>query len=380
MNGRSFFDEGEISRLKQPHSSRTVDLSLISRLLEPFWQAMAALVPAWVAPNAITLSGLALVIASFGSMLIANPTLTGPAPRAVHLFAIVAIFAFQTLDALDGKQARKTKSSSALGNWCDHACDVAAVQMAMTTAGGAIGLGTGGALLFLLGSVIVNNYVTHWETRHTGTLYMGNGTSIYEAQLMMMAVHAVTLAVGMDFWGRSLLSCVPFASAVPFSAAPIRLWLVVVGVGAIGGVGIVGSLLRVARAKRPASVYLELVNPLALCSAGAVASAYVGGAGEGTTLPFVFSVSLLGLHLIARQILGQLVGSQVKIVDPKTVPLMLSCLALPLVSAPSVVNALGWANLVVALGVCLSTYVGATLAIARALDLPILTLPKRLLP
>lgn len=377
MNGRSFFDESELARLKQPHSSRTIDLSLISRLLEPFWQATAAMVPPWVAPNAITLSGLALVVASFGSMLIANPSLTGAAPKTVHLFAIVAIFAFQTLDALDGKQARKTKSSSALGNWCDHACDVAAVQMAMTTAGGAIGLGTGGALLFLLGSVIVNNYVTHWETRHTGTLYMGNGTSIYEAQLMMMAVHAITLAVGVEFWGRSLVSCVPFASAVPFSGAPIRLWLVVVGVGAIGGVGIVGSLLRVARAGRSPAVFLELVNPVALCTAGAVATTF---AGEGRTLPFVFSVSLLGLHLIARQILGQLVGSPVKVIDPKTLLLIVSGLALPFVSAPSVVSALGWANLVLALAVGLSTYVGATLAIARALDLPILTLPKRLLP
>ncbi|AKV00385.1 hypothetical protein AKJ09_07048 [Labilithrix luteola] len=377
MNGRGFFDTEELAQLKQPHRPHTVDLSLISRLLEPFWKATATLVPPWVAPNAITLSGLALVVASFGSMLIANPTLTGPAPKMVHVFAIVAIFAFQTLDALDGKQARKTKSSSALGNWCDHACDVAAIQMAMTTVGGAIGLGTGGALLFLLGSVIVNNYVIHWETRHTGTLYMGNGTSIYEAQLMMMAIHAITLGAGVELWGRPLGSLVPFAAAVPFASAPLRLWLVVVGVGAIGGVGMIGSLLRVARSGRGGAVFLELVNPFALCLAASVA---VCSAGHGMTLPFVFSASLLGLHLIARQILGQLVGSQVKVVDPKTVPLIASGLAMPFLSGPSVVSALGWANLVVALGVGLSTYLGATFAIARALELPILTLPKRLLP
>lgn len=376
-----FFDAEQTSRLRAPHSAKTIDLSLVSRALEPFWQACAAIVPPHVAPNAITLSGLALVALSFVAMVMVNPTFERAAPGAVHVFAIVAIFAFQTLDAIDGKQARKTKSSSALGNWCDHACDVAAVQLAMAAAGGAIGLGAGGAMLFLLGSVIVNNYVVHWETRHTNTLYMGNGTSIYEAQLMMMAVHAITFFVGVEPWGRALGDLVPFARALPFADAPVRLWLVVVGVGAIGGVGIVGSFVRVARAGVGAKVFVELAPPAVLCAAGAAAVWSTAKLG-GPTLPFVFSVSLFGLRMIAQQILGQLVGSRMKLADPVLFPFVATAALVTV--APGVVGSLGatvtalaWSNLAFAVIVGVRTYVRATFAIARALDLPILTLPRR---
>lgn len=376
---RGFFGDEEIARLRQPHASRTVDLSLISRALEPFWESCARLVPPSVAPNAITLSGLFLVAVSFVVVLVVDPSLAGPVPAAAHLLSIGAIFAFQTLDALDGKQARKTKSSSALGNWCDHACDVVAVQMAMTGAAGALGLGTGGALLFLLASVATNNYVIHWETQHTNTLYMGNGTSIYEAQLMMMAVHAVSLVFGVEPWSRALADVLPAASALPWSGEAVRLWFVVVGVGAIGGVGVVGSVVRVARAGKGRAALLELVLPALLCASSAIVVLRVSG-GDAVKAPFVFATALIGLHLIARQILSQLVGTRIKLLQVSLVPLVataLLLLAVPESRSSRVAAALGWGNLAFALSVCASTYLGATFAIARALGLPILTLPKR---
>lgn len=222
-DGWPFFDEREVAHLREPHRFRTVDLSLVSRLLEPYWQWCADRVPASIAPNAITLTGFALVLGVFVATLAGDVTLRAAPSPAVCAAAIASIFAFQTLDAIDGKQARKTGSSSALGNWIDHACDVASVQLAMATTGASIGLGCGPALLFLLGSIIVNNFVTHWETRHTGTLHMGNGTSIYEAQLTMMAVHGLTLAFGPALWSRAIASLVPALVVLPFSDAPLRL-------------------------------------------------------------------------------------------------------------------------------------------------------------
>lgn len=35
----------------------------------------------------------------------------------------VGLFIYQSLDAIDGKQARRTNSSSALGELFDHGCD-----------------------------------------------------------------------------------------------------------------------------------------------------------------------------------------------------------------------------------------------------------------
>lgn len=50
-------------------------------------------------------------------------TLTQDIPSWTFYFMAFAIFAYQTLDATDGKQARRTKSSSPLGQLFDHGCD-----------------------------------------------------------------------------------------------------------------------------------------------------------------------------------------------------------------------------------------------------------------
>lgn len=47
-------------------------------------------------------------------------TLTETIPRWTFLYAAWSIFIYQTLDAIDGKQARRTNSSSPLGQLFDH--------------------------------------------------------------------------------------------------------------------------------------------------------------------------------------------------------------------------------------------------------------------
>jgi phosphatidylglycerophosphate synthase len=44
-------------------------------------------------------------------------------PRWAALMCAAGIFIYQTLDAIDGKQARRTNSSSPLGELFDHGCD-----------------------------------------------------------------------------------------------------------------------------------------------------------------------------------------------------------------------------------------------------------------
>jgi phosphatidylglycerophosphate synthase len=88
-----------------------------------YWEACIKLVPMWVAPNLITFIGWCLVIASYSTMLIYDYTLTNDLPASIFFFSAFCIFAYSTLDAIDGKQARRTKSSSPLGQLFDHGCD-----------------------------------------------------------------------------------------------------------------------------------------------------------------------------------------------------------------------------------------------------------------
>lgn len=44
-------------------------------------------------------------------------------PRWAYAVNALSLFVYQTLDALDGKQARRTGSASPLGEIFDHGCD-----------------------------------------------------------------------------------------------------------------------------------------------------------------------------------------------------------------------------------------------------------------
>lgn len=52
-----------------------------------------------------------------------DASLTTELPSSIYLLGAVCIFIYQTLDALDGKQARRLKAGTPLGQLFDHGCD-----------------------------------------------------------------------------------------------------------------------------------------------------------------------------------------------------------------------------------------------------------------
>ncbi|KAG8344028.1 putative ethanolaminephosphotransferase [Trypanosoma vivax] len=101
-----------------------VDAGIISRyIMQPYWNFIINLVPMTVAPNAITLTGFLIGLSS--SLLIMFYYFFSDAvyPAWVWYYAAFAIFLYQTLDAIDGKQARRTNTGSPLGELFDHGCD-----------------------------------------------------------------------------------------------------------------------------------------------------------------------------------------------------------------------------------------------------------------
>lgn len=76
-----------------------------------------------MAPNLITFIGWIFVILSYANILIYDYTFEKDIPSSCFFFAAACIFIYSTLDAIDGKQARRTKSSSPLGQLFDHGCD-----------------------------------------------------------------------------------------------------------------------------------------------------------------------------------------------------------------------------------------------------------------
>lgn len=77
----------------------------------------------WLAPNLVTFIGFIFVISSYAVMLCYDLSVSKELPDWVFAKAAACTFIYQTLDAVDGKQARRTKSSSPLGQLFDHGCD-----------------------------------------------------------------------------------------------------------------------------------------------------------------------------------------------------------------------------------------------------------------
>lgn len=71
-------------------------------------------------PSQITLIGLGLITASHAVLAYYSPGLVEPAPGWVYVMQAVCLFMYSTLDNMDGKQARRTGSSSPLGLLFDH--------------------------------------------------------------------------------------------------------------------------------------------------------------------------------------------------------------------------------------------------------------------
>jgi phosphatidylglycerophosphate synthase len=90
------------------------------------WSPLAEFILKYIpenwAPNVITIVGF--LINGLGTLVLyAQTPHTSPVVPWTLLVYSFCVFAYQTLDNVDGKQARKTKNSTPLGMLLDHGCD-----------------------------------------------------------------------------------------------------------------------------------------------------------------------------------------------------------------------------------------------------------------
>eukprot|EP00741_Cyanophora_paradoxa_P018920 tig00021105_g18265.t1 len=175
---------------------RAEDNSLISiHLLQPLWNFLINRFPLWIAPNLITLLGFAATSAMYFVTASYTPDLVGEAPRWVYLANAVALFFYMTMDNLDGKQARRTKSSSPLGQLFDHGCDALQTILSGLTACATMQTGTGWiTVAFIVISCFVVFFFATWEEYHRKKLVLRFINGPTEGILITVAFHFATFA------------------------------------------------------------------------------------------------------------------------------------------------------------------------------------------
>ncbi|KAL3811577.1 hypothetical protein ACHAXA_006862 [Cyclostephanos tholiformis] len=251
VNDRWYYYLSNSAAKRLPHYQyRGADLSLLYKyVLSPFaaW-CVDTLTPTWVAPNAITFFGLSWMILSYcviwnwcPGLYEANTDVSTTSedqyyvPRVIFLLNGCAMLIYQTLDNMDGKQARKTGTSSPLGLLFDHGCDalnlilgsanwIAAMALIPGNAGDLLGdvyngnniqsksllshfLG-GDAILacVLIFCPMIAFYISTWEQYYTGTLILPPFNGPSEGLVLGASLSIVSFFMGPMFWQDTSLA------------------------------------------------------------------------------------------------------------------------------------------------------------------------------
>ena len=96
------------------------------------------------------------------------------APRWAYILCGIGMFVSQSLDAIDGKQARRTNTSSPLGELMDHGCDALCMVVLCLAFAITIELGKEPVWMFVICFTgVVLFYGSHWQTYVSGTMKFG---------------------------------------------------------------------------------------------------------------------------------------------------------------------------------------------------------------
>jgi len=169
----------------------------------------AFLVNSWtphtIAPNTITLIGLSFMVTSYLIEWCYSPFLepNPEAPAWIFLFNCIAMLIYQTLDNMDGKQARRTGSSSPLGLLFDHGCDAANSMFGSANWIIAIGLVLSDdpcmCWILVLGPMALF-YVATWEEYYTGKLILPIMNGPNEGLVLGALTSLTTFLYGTAYW------------------------------------------------------------------------------------------------------------------------------------------------------------------------------------
>ncbi|XP_064400073.1 cholinephosphotransferase 1-like [Halichondria panicea] len=196
---RSLLTHAQLERLKD-HKYSAKGTSLSEVFMQPFWKWLVTKVPLWVAPNLLTFVGLVINIFTCLPVMLTDLNTEGKSPPWTYVLCAVGFFVYQSLDAIDGKQARRTNSSTPLGEFFDHGCDAISIFFVAVVGMCATGMHDRPyAILFFVLLILELTFVYHWQTYVCGTLHFKT-VDVTEAQFTQMAVLLVAAVLGDLAW------------------------------------------------------------------------------------------------------------------------------------------------------------------------------------
>jgi phosphatidylglycerophosphate synthase len=169
------------------------------------------LCPRWIAPNVLTVSGFLLTV--INAILLtyydfdfsaSSDTMSGTVaiPNWVWLVCMFNQFVSYNLDAIDGKQARRTGTSGPLGELMDHGLDSWTAFFIPFSIYSMFGRAEQSyppiRIYFIFWSIFITFYFAHWEKYNTGILYLPWSYDV--THLALTAMYLVTNLYTYKIW------------------------------------------------------------------------------------------------------------------------------------------------------------------------------------
>ena len=205
-----------LPNLKKYHYSGKDNSILSALFFNKMWNIAVNYLPMNLAPNMITLIGFSLSLGCYLLLMLFTPLMDKAAPSWVYLYMGIAAFSYIHLDALDGKQARRTGSSSPLGQLVDHGCDCINLIFMIFMFWSVFGLEINNILAFYAVLCLAVFISITWEETYTGILYLGQINGPVEGTTILSIASIISAIFGRGIWD-TLVFGIPlktFASGV----------------------------------------------------------------------------------------------------------------------------------------------------------------------
>ncbi|XP_062986766.1 ethanolaminephosphotransferase 1-like isoform X2 [Elgaria multicarinata webbii] len=159
-------------------------------IMQPLWNRIVKIVPLWVSPNLLTFTGFMMIL--------------------IHC-SILSFYDwdYTASDCIDGKHARRTQSSTPLGELFDHGLDSWASSIFALSFYSICSRENGKAghsvctMYFSLSVILINFLFSHWEKYNTGVLFLPWGYDI--SQVVLVSMYLLTAVLGIEIWHRPLI-------------------------------------------------------------------------------------------------------------------------------------------------------------------------------
>jgi len=162
-------------------------------------------IPIWLAPNVITLVGFGCTLLPHLIILAMFPDqLAGPVPRWLCLFAAIGQFLYMNLDNADGKQARKTGTSSPLGLLFDHGCDALNTFISGLSMFTVFQMGNTPQAVLAFMVAMVPFWMATWEEYYVEGLHLPLINGPNEGLVGLIGLYLISAITGAEFWANEI--------------------------------------------------------------------------------------------------------------------------------------------------------------------------------